>query len=547
MLISYKRSQGSIILRVKIRNSSVSTGAGLTGLTSGSSGLIISTIADNEATATVYTVAGSTIETITTLGTFAAPTATKCRFKEVDATNHKGVYEIQIADARYAVSSAKSLMVSVSGATNAAECDVLIPLTDTDPYGSYWANLNTIFNADYATIYDATNKRFRADAVMISGDATAADNAEAFFDGTGYAGTNNVIPTVTTLTNLPAITANWLTAAGLASDAVAEIQAGLATSASIAALNNLSAAQVNAEVDTALADIHLDHFIAIADPGGVVANSSFLAKLVSKAATPAFTSYDNTTDSHEALRDRGDAAWITATGFSTLDAAGVRSAVGLASANLDTQLDALPTNAELVLGLAAADDAVLAAIAALNNLSSAGAQSAAAAALAAYGAATSTNVSTTETNIRGADSDTLKTLSDQADTITAKTNLIPASPAAVGSAMTLTSAYDIYTADIQCTIDTTNTQDEYTVRFFKNVVRQTSGISAVTIQVIKRSDGSDLIPVASMTQIGSTGSYKYDATLTERLTGGEAAECIISWTQDSVVHTFSRLVGRDST
>ena len=33
----------------------------------------------------------------------------------------------------------------------------------------------------------------------ISGDATAADNAEAFFDGTGYAGTNNVIPTVGSL------------------------------------------------------------------------------------------------------------------------------------------------------------------------------------------------------------------------------------------------------------------------------------------------------------------------------------------------------------
>ena len=136
MLIGYKRGQGSIVLRVKILNSSVSTGAGLTGLTSASSGLIISTIADNESTATAYTVAGSTIEGITTLGTYAAPTATKCRFKEVDATNHKGVYEIQIADARYAVASAKSLLVSVSGATNAAETDVVIPLRDLDPYTS---------------------------------------------------------------------------------------------------------------------------------------------------------------------------------------------------------------------------------------------------------------------------------------------------------------------------------------------------------------------------------------------------------------------------
>ncbi|MCR4300720.1 MAG: hypothetical protein NUV51_03845 [Sulfuricaulis sp.] len=39
-----------------------------------------------------------------------------------------------------------------------------------------------------------------ANATQLSGDSTAADNAEAFFDGTGYAGTNNVIPTVTTLT-----------------------------------------------------------------------------------------------------------------------------------------------------------------------------------------------------------------------------------------------------------------------------------------------------------------------------------------------------------
>jgi hypothetical protein len=39
-----------------------------------------------------------------------------------------------------------------------------------------------------------------ANVTQISGDSTAADNAESFFDGTGYAGTNNVIPTVTTLT-----------------------------------------------------------------------------------------------------------------------------------------------------------------------------------------------------------------------------------------------------------------------------------------------------------------------------------------------------------
>jgi hypothetical protein len=108
-----KRGATSNILRVFLQDSTVTTGAGKTGLGISSTGLIISTIADVEATATTYTAAGSTIETVTTLGTYAAPTATKCRFREVDATNFPGVYEIQIADARFAVSNSTQLLISV--------------------------------------------------------------------------------------------------------------------------------------------------------------------------------------------------------------------------------------------------------------------------------------------------------------------------------------------------------------------------------------------------------------------------------------------------
>ena len=39
-----------------------------------------------------------------------------------------------------------------------------------------------------------------ADMTRVSGDSVAADNAESFFDGTGYAGTNNVIPVVGAVT-----------------------------------------------------------------------------------------------------------------------------------------------------------------------------------------------------------------------------------------------------------------------------------------------------------------------------------------------------------
>lgn len=139
MLISYKLGQASVVLRVKLR-STTAPYAGATGLTSSSSGLRIAVIADNEATTTAYTSAATNVETIATLGIYAAPTAGKCRFREVDATSHPGLYEIQIADARFNVSSAKSVTVSITGLSGVFECDALIPLLSFNPYNG--ANLD---------------------------------------------------------------------------------------------------------------------------------------------------------------------------------------------------------------------------------------------------------------------------------------------------------------------------------------------------------------------------------------------------------------------
>lgn len=50
--------------------------------------------------------------------------------------------------------------------------------------------------------------RMDANIGAISADSVAADNAEAFFDGTGYAGTGNTIPTVTTVGTLTTYTGN---------------------------------------------------------------------------------------------------------------------------------------------------------------------------------------------------------------------------------------------------------------------------------------------------------------------------------------------------
>lgn len=72
-----------------------------------------------------------------------------------------------------------------------------------------------------------------------------------------------------------------------------------------------------------------------------------------------------------AINGADDATLAAIAALNNLSEANIRTAVGLGSANLDTQLGDLPTNAELTAALAAADDAILAAIAALNSLSAA--------------------------------------------------------------------------------------------------------------------------------------------------------------------------------
>lgn len=108
------RNRGDTSNTVRFTLKNRATGLPLTGLTSGFAGLIISTIADNESSPITYTVNGTTVETISTLGTFAAPSSGKCRFREVDPTYHPGLYEFQFADSRFAVANSKRLVISVS-------------------------------------------------------------------------------------------------------------------------------------------------------------------------------------------------------------------------------------------------------------------------------------------------------------------------------------------------------------------------------------------------------------------------------------------------
>jgi hypothetical protein len=98
-------------------------------------------------------------------------------------------------------------------------------------------------------VTSATSVAGTVDVGRISGDATAADNAESFFDGTGYAGTNNVIPTVTTVTNK--------TGYELSGTGVTAVQSGLATSAALTVVDDFldtEIAAIKAKTDNLPAD-----------------------------------------------------------------------------------------------------------------------------------------------------------------------------------------------------------------------------------------------------------------------------------------------------
>jgi hypothetical protein len=136
MIHAIRHGQTGVVIRLKISDASQADGRGLTGLAFDTGGLTISTIADSESTPVVYRSADGTIEGIPTLGTYQAPTAGKCRFREVHATLHRGVYEIHLADSRYAAPNARTILISVRGDVNVTETDALIGLTRFDLYAA---------------------------------------------------------------------------------------------------------------------------------------------------------------------------------------------------------------------------------------------------------------------------------------------------------------------------------------------------------------------------------------------------------------------------
>lgn len=122
-----------------------------------------------------------------------------------------------------------------------------------------------------------------------------------------------------------AMAADVLTAAATAADFTTEIQVGLATAATLST--------VAGYIDTEIADIQA-RLPAVLVGGRMDSSVGAMAAGTVTAAAIATDAIDSDAIAASAVTE-------IQSGLSTLDAAGVRSALGLAAANLDTQLSAI--------------------------------------------------------------------------------------------------------------------------------------------------------------------------------------------------------------
>lgn len=105
---------------------------------------------------------------------------------------------------------------------------------------------------------------------------------------------------------------------------------------------------------------------------------------------------------------------------------------------------------------------------------------------------------------------------------------------------------DTYQAKVEVVDDNVGAADRYIISWFKNGEPISAGVTLATIQVVKSSDGTDLIASSAMTIVAGTSNYYYSATGAERLVSGESYVAVLTATIDSAVRSWRQPVGIDS-
>ncbi|MDQ3832235.1 MAG: hypothetical protein M3315_01100 [Actinomycetota bacterium] len=139
------RGQTGNIAFVFLPDSASTVGAGKTGLTNASAGLTISVRREKSAAVTAYS--GANIGTIATLGTWVNPGTGMVNFKEVDATNMPGVYELHFVDALFDTSDTSRKLVGMVQATGIAPSPFEMGLVAADLQDGVHLGLTGVPNA----------------------------------------------------------------------------------------------------------------------------------------------------------------------------------------------------------------------------------------------------------------------------------------------------------------------------------------------------------------------------------------------------------------
>lgn len=178
-------------VNVFIQDSSSTVGAGLSGLAFNTSGLI-----------GYYTFAGTNATSVQiSLVTLAAVNSafSSGGFKEIDATNMKGLYRLDLPNAAIASAKGRSVTIMLSGATNMAPLALEIELTGWDNQDATAGGLSRIDAAVSSRMATYTQPTGFLAATFPTGTVANTTNITA-----------GTITTVTNLTNAP--TAGDLTA-----------------------------------------------------------------------------------------------------------------------------------------------------------------------------------------------------------------------------------------------------------------------------------------------------------------------------------------------
>ena len=276
---------------------------------------------------------------------------------ELDATNMPGVYTL-LLDEDMTIGGGNDTEEMVFHITQASMAPVtrtielFVPTDVAAALATYDAPTKAEMDSGFAGLNDLSAAQVNAEVDTAIGDAALATAASlATVD-------SNVDAILTDTNELQTNQGDWATATGFA------------TAAAITALNDLSAADVNSEVDTAIADAGLATSAALATvdanvdailvdtgttiPAQITGLNDLSAADVNAEVDTALSDYDaptntemvaafteikgatfsGTTDSLEAIRDRGDAEWTTGAGGSSPTAADIRAEIDSNSTQL---------------------------------------------------------------------------------------------------------------------------------------------------------------------------------------------------------------------